>query len=57
MLQWQLRQLTSCLNVNCPMPQATAIMSMLIRLYAFREQLNDLACLRYKAGGHLLHPP
>lgn len=56
MLQWQLRQLTSCLDVNCPMPQATAIMSMLIRLYAFREQLNDLACLRYKAGGHL-HPP
>lgn len=52
MLQWQLRQLTSCLDVNCPMPQATAIMSMLIRLYAFREQLNDLACLRYKAGGH-----
>lgn len=55
-LQWQWRQLTSCLDVNCPMPQASAIMSMLIRLYAFREQLNDLACLQYKAGGHL-HPP
>ncbi len=56
MLQWQLQQLTSCTDVNCPMPQGTAIMSMLIRLYAFREQLNDLTCLRYKAGEHR-HPP
>lgn len=45
MLQWQLQQLTSCLDVNCPMPQGTAIMSMLIRLYAYREQLNDLTSL------------
>lgn len=56
MLQWQLQQLTSCIDVNCPTPQGTAIMSMLIRLYAFREQLNDLTCLRYKAGEHR-HPP
>lgn len=45
MLQWQLQQLTSCLDVSCPMPQGTAIMSMLIRLYAYREQLNDLTSL------------
>ncbi len=37
-------------------PRRKAIMSMLIRLYAFREQLNDLTCLRYKAGEHR-HPP
>lgn len=56
MLQWQLQQLTSCIDVNCPTPQGTAIMSMLIRLYAFREQLNDLTCLRYK-DGEQRHPP